>query len=102
MSIGLKAVTITLVIAGGVGCSKDVSRSETKEVSISETKGACADIHKSQVCTWAKMQGETLLEVGRRFQSEASRMRRLIRRWFGHRSRSPPSTFPRLRGRRVG
>ena len=64
MSIGLRAVIITLVIAGSVGCSQDVSTSETKDVSISETKGACADIHKSQVCTWAKMQGETLLEVG--------------------------------------
>jgi hypothetical protein len=64
MSIGLRAVIITLVVAGSFGCSKDGSNSETKEVSISETKGACADIHKSQVCTWAKMQGETVLEVG--------------------------------------
>src|SRR5262245_55332256 len=64
MSIGLRAVITALVIAGSVGCSQNVSTSETKEASISETKGACADIHKSQVCTWAKMQGETLLEVG--------------------------------------
>ena len=64
MSIGLRAVIITLVVAGGFGCSKDSSNSETKEVPVSETKGACADIHKSQVCTWAKMQGETVLEVG--------------------------------------
>jgi hypothetical protein len=64
MSIGLRAVIITLVVAGSFGCSKDGSDSETTEVSISETKGACVDIHKSEVCTWAKMQGETLLEVG--------------------------------------
>ena len=64
MSIGLRAVIITVVIAGSVGCSQDVSKSETKEVSTSEIKGACADVHKSQVCTWANMQGETLLEVG--------------------------------------
>jgi hypothetical protein len=64
MSIGLRAVIITLVVAGSFGCSKDGSNSESKEVSISETKGACVDIHKSQVCTWAKMQGETVLEVG--------------------------------------
>jgi hypothetical protein len=64
MSLGLRAVIIALVIAGSVGCSQDVSKSETKEVSTSEIKGACADIHTSQVCTWAKMQGETLLEVG--------------------------------------
>jgi len=65
MSIGLRAVIITLVVAGSFGCSKDVSKDDSsKEVSISESKGACADIHKSQVCTWAKTQGETLLEVG--------------------------------------
>jgi hypothetical protein len=64
MSIGLRAVIITLVVTGSFGCSKDDSSSEPQEVSISETQGACADIHQSQVCTWAKMQGETLLEVG--------------------------------------
>lgn len=64
MSIGSRAVIITLVVAGSVGCSQDVATSETKEVSISETKGACADIHNSQVCTWAKMQGEDVVEVG--------------------------------------
>jgi len=56
MSIGLRALIVTLVMAGSFGCSKNDS--------ISETKGSCADIHQSQVCTWAKMQGETLLEVG--------------------------------------
>ena len=61
MSIGLRGLIITLVVAGSFGCSRDVS---SKDVSITETQGACADIHKSQVCTWAKMQGETVLEVG--------------------------------------
>jgi hypothetical protein len=60
MSIGLRTVIISLGIAGIFGCTQDVP----KEVSINEVKGACADIHNSQVCTWAKMQGETLLEVG--------------------------------------
>src|SRR5262245_21392554 len=64
MSIGLRAVIMTLVVAGSFGCSTDSSKNETKEVAVSETQGACSDIHKSQVCTWAKMQGETLLEVG--------------------------------------
>src|ERR1044072_3554752 len=73
MSIGLSAVIITLVIAGSFGCSKDASNSEIKEVSVSETKGACADIHKSQVCTWAQMQGETLLEVGARVPTESTK-----------------------------
>ena len=64
MSIGLRTVIIPLVIAGSVGCSQDVSTSETKEASISEITGACADVHKSEICTWAKMQGDTVLEVG--------------------------------------
>jgi hypothetical protein len=68
MSIGLRAVIITLVVAGSFGCSQDASKTETKsatkEVAVSDVKGACADVHKSQVCTWAKMQGENVLEVG--------------------------------------
>ena len=71
MSIGLRAVIITLVVAGSFGCSNNSPTSETKdassatkEASVTEAKGACADVHKSQVCTWAKMQGENVLEVG--------------------------------------
>ena len=65
MSIGLRGLIITLVVAGSFGCSKEAAKDvPSKDVSISETKGACAEIHKSEVCTWAKMQGETLLEVG--------------------------------------
>src|SRR5215471_15512100 len=65
MSIGLRAIIITVVVAGSFGCSNNNSTSETKkEVAVSDLKGACADVHKSQVCTWAKMQGETVLEVG--------------------------------------
>jgi len=43
MRIGLRALIVVLVIAGSFGCSKDVS--------ISEIRGSCADIHQSQVCT---------------------------------------------------
>ena len=64
MSFGLRGLIISVVVAGSFGCSQDVAKDVPKEVSISETKGACADVHKSQVCTWAKMQGETVLEVG--------------------------------------
>ena len=64
MSIGLRSVIFALAIVGGFGCSQEASKSDTTEASINETKGACADVHKSQVCTWAKMQGETVLEVG--------------------------------------
>ena len=68
MSIGLRALIIPLVMAGSFGCTqgttKDTPKDDSKAVSVTEVKGACADIHKSQVCTWAKMQGENLLEVG--------------------------------------
>jgi hypothetical protein len=64
MSFGLRGLIISVVVAGSFGCSQDVAKDVPKEVSISEIKGACADVHKSQVCTWAKMQGETVLEVG--------------------------------------
>jgi hypothetical protein len=64
MSFGLRGLIISVVVAGSFGCSQDVAKDVPKEVSISETKGACADVHKSQVCTWAKMQGENVLEVG--------------------------------------
>ena len=43
MWIGSRALIVALVMAGNFGCSKNVS--------ISETKGGCADIHQSQVCT---------------------------------------------------
>src|SRR3954467_11837731 len=64
MSFGLRGLIISVVVAGSFGCLQDVAKDVPKEVSISEIKGACADVHKSQVCTWAKMQGETVLEVG--------------------------------------
>jgi hypothetical protein len=66
MSIGLRALIIPLVVAGSFGCAPgaDSSKNTSNDVAISEVQGACADIHKSQVCTWAKMQGETVLEVG--------------------------------------
>lgn len=64
MSIGLRAVISAVVVVGSVGCSQGVSQSETTEASISEIQGACADVHQSQVCTWATIQGENLLEVG--------------------------------------
>jgi len=35
-----------------------------KEVPLVEVKGQCADLFKSQVCTWAKMQGATVVEAG--------------------------------------
>ena len=43
MLVGLRAVVVTLVVVGSVGCSQDVSRSENEETSISEIEGACAE-----------------------------------------------------------
>jgi hypothetical protein len=34
------------------------------EAPITEVKGSCADVYNSQVCTWARTQGDNLLEVG--------------------------------------
>src|SRR6516162_2546149 len=56
MSIGLRTVVSALVVAAVLGCSKNDS--------VVELKGSCVDVYKSQVCTWARMQGENLVEVG--------------------------------------
>lgn len=34
------------------------------EVPVVEVTGECADVHEAQLCTWAEMQGETVLAVG--------------------------------------
>lgn len=36
----------------------------TGEAPIVEVKGACADVFQAQVCTWAKMKGQSLVEAG--------------------------------------
>jgi len=36
----------------------------TDEVPTVEVKGACADVFKAQVCTWATMKGKNLVEAG--------------------------------------
>jgi hypothetical protein len=34
------------------------------DAALVETKGACGDVYKGQVCTWSKSQGTNLMEVG--------------------------------------
>jgi hypothetical protein len=34
------------------------------EVPIVQVEGECAEVHQAQLCTWARMQGETVLAVG--------------------------------------
>jgi hypothetical protein len=56
MSIPLRtAACVSLVMLLGA-CSKDTP--------VVEVKGPCVDVHQAQVCTWAKTQGDALLEVG--------------------------------------
>jgi hypothetical protein len=56
MSIMTKAISSVLLILAVVACSK--------EAPIVETRGPCVDVYTSPVCTWAKTQGDRLLEVG--------------------------------------
>ena len=56
MSTALRIIASTLLAIVVGACSK--------EAPIIEVKGACADVYKSQVCTWARTQGASLLEVG--------------------------------------
>ncbi len=56
MSRQSRTVAVALFAVGVGACAKDVP--------IAELKGSCADVYKAQVCTWAKMQGDSVLEVG--------------------------------------
>ena len=35
-----------------------------REVPVVEVKGECADVFGAQLCSWARMRGETVVEVG--------------------------------------
>jgi hypothetical protein len=50
------AVSIILLSLAVTAC--------TKEAAIVDVKGSCAESFKAQVCTWAKMKGDTLVEAG--------------------------------------
>ena len=56
MPITSRAITPVLLVSIVAACST--------ETPIAEVKGSCADVYGSQVCTWAKTQGDNLLEVG--------------------------------------
>lgn len=56
MSLASKAIAPVLLILAVAACSADAP--------IAETKGPCVDVYNSPVCTWAKTQGDRLLEVG--------------------------------------
>ena len=46
-----------LLVAAIGACSK-------KDVLIVEVSGECADVHGAQVCTWARMQGDSVVDMG--------------------------------------
>jgi len=53
---GASRIIVAALFALAVGaCSR--------EAPVVEVKGACAEVHHAQVCTWAKIQGDALLEV---------------------------------------
>jgi hypothetical protein len=56
MSIASRSIVSTLLAIVVGACSKDTP--------VVEVKGPCADVYKASVCTWAKTQGDSLLEVG--------------------------------------
>lgn len=50
-------VAVTVVAAGLAGCA-------AREVPIVEVAGGCAKVHGADVCTWARMQGDRVVDVG--------------------------------------
>ena len=56
MSQRCTALSATALAVLLFGCAKDEA--------LVDVKGACADAHKAQVCTYAKMKGATLVEAG--------------------------------------
>lgn len=50
-------VAVTLVAAGLAGCAP-------REVPIVEVAGGCATVHGGEICTWARMQGDRVVDVG--------------------------------------
>jgi hypothetical protein len=56
MSNVSRAIAVVALAVVAAACSKDSP--------VAEVGGPCAEVHKSPVCTWAKTQGDNLLEVG--------------------------------------
>jgi hypothetical protein len=52
----MRMVALMLLTIAVGACSKNTP--------VVEVKGPCADVYKAPVCTWATMQGDSLLEVG--------------------------------------
>ena len=53
----LPAVSVVLFAAALAGCAP-------KEVPIVEVSGDCADVNQGQVCTWARTQGDSVIDAG--------------------------------------
>jgi hypothetical protein len=61
LSLPKALAVVALVVAGG--CKSTPS--------VVEVNGQCADVYHAQVCTWARMQGKTLVAVGATVPLEA-------------------------------
>src|SRR5688500_20147943 len=35
-----------------------------REVTIVETQGECGDMYSARICTWARMQGDSVIDIG--------------------------------------
>jgi hypothetical protein len=55
MAIPSRAIAALLLAVIVAACSKGTP--------VAEVKGSCADVYNAPVCTWAKVQGDRLLEV---------------------------------------
>jgi hypothetical protein len=53
----LSSLAMVAAVAGLAGCA-------AREVPITEVAGGCADVFGGQVCTWARMQGDKVVDVG--------------------------------------
>lgn len=52
--------SLVVLAAALAACAKEAP----KEVPIVEVKGDCADVYNGQICTWARMQDTTVIDVG--------------------------------------
>jgi hypothetical protein len=53
----LHLIALAAVVTGLAGCA-------AREVPITEVAGGCADVFGGEVCTWARMQGDKVVDVG--------------------------------------
>ena len=58
------AASLFVSLAALTACTKDAPKQAVADTATADLKGTCADVYKSPVCTFSKMQGSNVLEVG--------------------------------------